>query len=72
MDKSILDSTVQSLFDFEDDAIGYFGKMADYEKDGRGGELIIRNFVRAMESWDLLTIILYFYDILLHSYERCN
>jgi hypothetical protein len=51
-DQSILDSTVQSLFDFEDDAIGYFGKMAAYEKDGRGGKLIIRNFVRAMESWD--------------------
>lgn len=51
-DKPILDSTVQSLFDVEDNAIGYFGKMAAYEKDGRGGKLIIRNFVRAMESWD--------------------
>jgi hypothetical protein len=51
-DQSILDSTVQSLFDFEENAIGYFGKMAAYEKDGRGGKLIIRNFVRAMESWD--------------------
>eukprot|EP00986_Skeletonema_menzelii_P016516 scaffold14862_cov151-Skeletonema_menzelii.AAC.5 len=51
-DKSILDSTVQSLIDFEDNAINYFGKMAAYEKDGRGGKLIIRNFVRAMKSWD--------------------
>jgi len=51
-DKAILDSTVQSLVDFEDNAIEYFGKMAAYEKDGRGGKLIIRNFVRAMESWD--------------------
>ena len=51
-DKSILDSTIQSLFDFEDNAIDYFGKMAAYEKDGRGGKLIIRNFVRFMKSWD--------------------
>eukprot|EP00574_Skeletonema_japonicum_P007554 CAMPEP_0201716906 /NCGR_PEP_ID=MMETSP0593-20130828/2769_1 /ASSEMBLY_ACC=CAM_ASM_000672 /TAXON_ID=267983 /ORGANISM="Skeletonema japonicum, Strain CCMP2506" /LENGTH=549 /DNA_ID=CAMNT_0048206829 /DNA_START=137 /DNA_END=1786 /DNA_ORIENTATION=+ len=51
-DQPILDSTVQSLIDFEDNAINYFGKMAAYEKDGSGGKLIIRNFVRAMESWD--------------------
>ena len=51
-DQPILDSTVQSLIDYEDNAINYFGKMAAYEKDGKGGKLIIRNFVRAMESWD--------------------
>mmetsp|Transcript_204 Transcript_204/g.267 ORF Transcript_204/g.267 Transcript_204/m.267 type:complete len:548 (+) Transcript_204:58-1701(+) len=51
-DQPILDSTVQSLIDYEDNAVNYFGKMAAYEKDGKGGKLIIRNFVRAMESWD--------------------
>lgn len=51
-DISILDRTVQKLIDFEDNAVKYFGKMAAYEKDGVGGKLIIRNFVRAMKSWD--------------------
>ena len=45
---------MESLVDFEDNAIQYFGKMAAYEKDGMdgSGKLIIRNFVRAMQSWD--------------------
>ena len=51
-DLSILDTAVESLVDFEDNAIQYFGKMAAYEKDGIDGSLIIRNFVRAMKSWD--------------------
>ena len=43
---------MESLVDFEDNAIQYFGKMAAYEKDGMDGKLIIRNFVRAMKAWD--------------------
>ncbi|KAL9179174.1 hypothetical protein ACHAXT_008464 [Thalassiosira profunda] len=49
---SVLDSTIHSLCECEDDIIGWFGKMAGYEKDGAGGELMVRNFVRFMQSWD--------------------
>lgn len=51
-DMSILDSTIHTLAEHENSAIEEFGQMANYERDGSGGKLIVRNLVRFMESWD--------------------
>jgi len=51
-DMSILESTLHSLSESEGLVIDVLGKMTKYEKDGNGGELIVRNMARAMQCWD--------------------
>ena len=50
-DLSVLDSTIRTLIDNTSIYLE-FAEMARYKKDGPGGRLIVRNFVRFMESWD--------------------
>ena len=51
-DISILESILHSLSESEGVVIDMLGKMTKYEKDGNGGELIVRNMARAMQCWD--------------------
>jgi len=49
-DYSVLDNTIRamiSMIPYEE-----YGKMANYERDGNNGELILRNFIRFMNCWD--------------------
>lgn len=51
-DLSILDMTVATLVTNASKAIQHFGQKAKWHKDGPNGELIARNMVRFMKSWE--------------------
>jgi hypothetical protein len=51
-DMSVLDSTVNSLIQCQKELIDQLGSKTKWKADGENGELIVRNYVRFMRSWE--------------------